>query len=237
MEALRRTNDELRASRARVVASGDAQRRRIERDLHDGAQQHLVALAVKLRLATDALAEGDTEDTATLLEEIRTDLTGTIGELRSLAHGIYPPLLASGGLAEALPAAAARSVLPASVGACPPGRYPQEIETAVYFCCLEALQNAAKHAGPGASVRIDAAEDGGWLTFSVVDDGRGFADGGRAGQGLTNMTDRVGAVGGTVEITSTPGAGTRVSGRLPLGAPARSQPLEGTLCTPDGGPP
>jgi signal transduction histidine kinase len=238
MEELRRTNEELRASRARVVASGDAQRRRIERDLHDGAQQRLVALAVKLRLASDALAEGDVDDTSGLLDEIRTDLTDTIAELRSLAHGIYPPLLASGGLVEALPAAAARSVVPATVVSCPRGRYPQAVETAVYFCCLEALQNAAKHAGPGASVRIDAAEHGGWLTFSVADDGVGFVADGRAGQGLVNMTDRVGAVGGTVEVVSAPGRGTRVSARLPLGAAATAPaegPASGLATGPAGG--
>jgi signal transduction histidine kinase len=222
MEALRRTNDELRASRARVVASGDAQRRRIERDLHDGAQQHLVALAVKLRLATDALAEGDTEDTATLLEEIRTDLTGTIGELRSLAHGIYPPLLASGGLAEALPAAAARYVLPASVGACPPGRYPQEIETAVYFCCLEALQNAAKHA-PGSPVRIDLRDDGDLLLTVVEDDGPGIdPDAVQPGHGLGNMADRLGALGGGLEVARGDTGGTRLRIAIPIGTDGRA---------------
>jgi signal transduction histidine kinase len=216
VEELRRTNDELRASRARVVASGDAERRRIERDLHDGAQQHLVALAVKLRLAADSLADGDAADATVLLDEMRGDLTDTIAELRSLAHGIYPPLLASGGLAEALPAAAARAALPATVERCPLGRYPPEIETAVYFCCLEALQNAAKHAGPGATVRIEAEEGDGVLVFVIRDDGAGFEPGSRAGQGLSNMTDRIGAVGGTLEVHSEAGTGTRLCGRLPL---------------------
>src|SRR5205085_9546258 len=136
---VRVANEELRASRARIVAAADHSRRQIERNLHDGAQQHLVALAVKLGLARQ-LVDGDPATVATLLEELRADAQTTLTELRELAHGIYPPLLMDRGLGEALRAAANRSVLPANVDA-DVGRFPPDVEAAVYFCCLEALQN------------------------------------------------------------------------------------------------
>ena len=145
LDELRIANDELQASRARIVATADQSRRQIERNLHDGAQQHLVALAVKLGLARQ-LVDGDREALGTLLEELRADAQTTLTELRELAHGIYPPLLMDRGLPEALRAAANRSALATDVDA-EVGRFPAEVEAAVYFCCLEALQNAGKHAG------------------------------------------------------------------------------------------
>ncbi|MFI5054308.1 MAG: histidine kinase, partial [Acidimicrobiia bacterium] len=173
LDEVRRQADELRASRARIVEAGDAQRRRIERDLHDGAQQHLVALAVSVNLVRQ-IAENDPETANSMLEQIGKDLQEAVQELRNLAHGIYPPLLMDRGLAEALSAASGRAALPTGVEADGIGRYSPAAEAAVYFCCLEALQNAAKHAGPGAQAMITVREDEGALLFEVSDDGAGF---------------------------------------------------------------
>ena len=143
-------------------------------------------------------------------------MQATIQELRELAHGIYPPLLADNGLAEALRAAAARAPVPVTVSADGIGRYSQGVETAVYFCCLEALQNAAKHA-PEATVRLRLWEESGGLLFSVSDDGPGFdAARARSGHGFVNMSDRLGAIGGTVRWESQPGQGSTISGSVPV---------------------
>jgi signal transduction histidine kinase len=218
LEEVQRANDELRASRARIVATADAERRKIERNLHDGAQQHLVALAVNLRLAKDILAD-DPESAAEMLDLLATSVKDTIQELRDLAHGIYPPLLMDSGLPEALRAAANRSPLDVTVTADGVGRHPAEVEAAIYFCCLEALQNAAKHA-PDASVVVELAEGDGKLRFIVRDDGPGFdVASATAGHGYVNMSDRLGAIGGTVEWRSAPGEGAAVEGAVPLSAP------------------
>ena len=206
---------ELQLSRSRIVASADLERRKIERNLHDGAQQHLVALAVKLNLARSLV--GDDADAAGLLDELAEGIKETLRELRALAHGIYPPLLMESGLAVALSAAAGRCPLPTSVQA-EVGRYRSEIEASVYFCVLEALQNASKHA-PNASVVIRLWEDAGELCFEVADDGPGLAgDAKDSGQGFVNMNDRLGAIGGEVVWDSPPGGGVRVRGRVPLQA-------------------
>lgn len=213
---LRRHAAELQASRARIVAAADTERRKIERDLHDGAQQELVGLAVKTALLRE-LVERDPVAARQAVDELSAEIAHAIDSLRSLAHGIYPPLLADEGLVRALATAGRRSVLSASVDAEGVGRYPAEVESAVYFCCLEALQNAGKHAGEGASARLRLAEEAGSLVFEVVDDGRGFDPGnGAHGTGLTNMRDRIGALGGVLELTSRPGEGTRLVGRIPL---------------------
>lgn len=215
LENLRRANDDLRASRARIVATGDAERRKIERNLHDGAQQHLVALAVNLRLTKDMLAD-DPEGAAEMLDALGEAVKDTIQELRDLAHGIYPPLLMDSGLPEALRAAANRSPLGVTVDVEGLGRYSSEVEAAVYFCCLEALQNAAKHA-PQAEVAITVRQVEGELHFEVSDDGPGFdASAARGGHGFVNMSDRLGAIGGAVEWRSAPGAGTTIAGSIPL---------------------
>jgi signal transduction histidine kinase len=215
LDELRKQADELRRSRARIVASADAERRRVERDLHDGAQQHLVALAVNLRLTRDLVTD-DPVTAGLMIDQLADEVKATIQELRDLAHGIYPPLLADSGLGEALRAAGRRSPLPVTVSAAGLGRYGLEIESAVYFCCLEALQNAAKHAG-GAQVEVRLWEESGGLLFSVSDDGPGFdAAHARAGHGYMNMADRLGAIGGTARWDSTPGQGTRISGSVPL---------------------
>ena len=209
--------DELRRSRARVVSAADAERRRIERDLHDGAQQHLVGVAVHLRLARD-LADTEPQKAIEMLETLGDDVQEALEQLRDLAHGIYPPLLQDRGLADALAAAAGRAPLRARVDADGIGRYSPEIEATVYFCCLEALQNAAKHAGDGAGASIRVREEEAALVFEVQDDGAGFDSAhARHGVGLTNMRDRVGAVGGSLRVESRPGAGTTVSGVVPLG--------------------
>ncbi|HEY7015809.1 MAG TPA: histidine kinase [Streptosporangiaceae bacterium] len=215
LDELRKQADELRQSRARIVASGDAERRRVERNLHDGAQQHLVAMAVNLRLARDIMTD-DAEAAGEMLDQLADDVKNTIQELRELAHGIYPPLLADSGLGEALRAAANRSPLSVGVTAEGIGRYGPEIEAAVYFCCLEALQNAGKHA-PQARVEVRVWEDSGGLLFSVVDDGPGFDPvTARGGHGFVNMADRLGAIGGTVRWESQPGQGAQILGSIPL---------------------
>ena len=217
LDEVRRQADELRASRMRIVEAGDAQRRAIERDLHDGAQQHLVALAVNVNLARQ-IADSDPDAAKAMLEQIGGDLQEAVQELRNLAHGIYPPLLMDRGLREALSAAASRSPISTGVLADDIGRYAQPIEAAVYFCVLEALQNAAKHAGSDAQVTVSVREDEHALLFDVVDDGAGFdmATGAHLGHGFVNMSDRVGAIGGSIAVESSPGHGTRISGRIPL---------------------
>ncbi|HVU72392.1 MAG TPA: histidine kinase [Mycobacteriales bacterium] len=222
---LQQRNVELQESRARIVAASDASRRQIERNLHDGAQQHLVALAVKLGLAKQIAGDAPPE-VLTLLDELRADVQTTIGELRELAHGIYPPLLRDRGLPEALRTAAMRNPLPATVDADLTARYPAEAEAAVYFCCLEAMQNAGKHA-EGAALCVTVAATEGGLQFSVSDDGPGFdGNGTDLGQGFTNMADRLGAMGGTLTVRSAPGAGTTVSGDVPC-APLGTTPFRG----------
>jgi signal transduction histidine kinase len=199
---------QLAASSKRLVSAADEERRRLERDLHDGAQQHLVALAVLLQLARSA--EGDRYQP--LLIEASGLLETAIAEIRSLALGIYPPLLVSGGLAEALPAVAARAPVPVKMNLQGLRRYPVSIEAALYFYCSEALQNAAKHGGPGTTVTITAHADDRMLTLTISDTGRGF-DPATIGTGLTNMTDRLSAVGGHLAIHTAPG-GTRVTASI-----------------------
>jgi signal transduction histidine kinase len=217
LDELRHKNIELHESRARIVAAGDAERRRLERNLHDGAQQHLVALAVKVRLARDAV-EDDPADAMSLLDELRTDLQDAIAELRALAHGIFPPLLVSGGLTHALPAAASRATLPATVECVDIDRFEPELEAAVYFCCVEAMQNASKHAGDGSKIAVRVWRDDGALRFTVADDGVGFDANGTAvkGHGFINMADRLGAMQGSLAVHSRIGEGTCIEGRVPL---------------------
>ena len=216
-------NEQLQASRLRIVAAADASRREIERNLHDGAQQHLVALAVKLGLAQQIVEDGDIDAAQGLLGDLRADVQVTIKELRELAHGIYPPLLRDRGIGEALRTAATRSVLACSVDVDLPGRFPEEVETAAYFCCLEAMQNAGKYAGPGATLRVHVGYDGERLGVELVDDGAGFEVSEAAlGHGFVNMQDRLGAINGELSVDSSPGAGTTVRASIPV------QPLEQT---------
>jgi signal transduction histidine kinase len=216
LEQLRLQAAELQASRGRLVAVADAERRRIERNLHDGAQQHLVALSVKVRLI-EQLAERDPDRARALMNQLQADASAALEELRTLAHGIYPPLLSSAGLHEALAAACRKAALASVLEADGVKRYQPEVEAAVYFCCLEALQNAAKYAGEGASARVRLWEEADALLFEVSDDGGGFDSSAENGAGLTNMRDRLGAVGGTLRVASAPGQGTRVHGAVPVG--------------------
>ena len=212
---LRARLEELQRSRERLVAAQDEERRRIERNLHDGAQQQLIALAVKARLAQQ-LAERDPGASAGLLGDIQHDADAALDDLRDLARGIYPPLLADQGLGAALDAQARKAPIPVTVDVADDARYPQAVESAVYFCCLEALNNVAKYADASrASVRIDR-EDG-RLRFEVADDGRGFdVEATTQGTGLQGMADRLDALGGGFEVRSTPGSGTTISGSLTL---------------------
>ncbi len=214
--ALQASLDELQASRARIVAAADAERRRIEHNIHDGAQQRLVGVSVRMSLAAQ-LNDEDPAEARKMLEECQQELKEAIAELRSLAHGIYPTLLIEEGLAKALSVAASRAPLPTTVQAASLPRYPEEVETAVYFCCTEALQNACEHAGQAASVTIDVHQDEDALVFEVSDDGAGFdPDAQEHGAGFVNMGDRLGTLGGSMRVESTPGRGTKVTGTVPV---------------------
>jgi signal transduction histidine kinase len=206
--------DELRISRARVVAAGDSERRRTERDLHDGLQQRVLALMMKVGFARST--DPDDPTSGNHLDEIDTGLQELLTEVRQFARGVYPAALADYGLTRALADVAERSTPPARFRADAVRRLTPEVEAAIYFCCLEALQNAAKHAGPGrASVRL--WEEDRHVCFEVSDRGHGcdlsaLED---EGVGLSNMRARISAVEGTLSIDSRPGSGTRVSGRIP----------------------
>ncbi len=206
---------ELRESRQRLVAAQDHERRRIERNIHDGAQQQLVALAVKLRLA-DSLVGRDDAKARELLGQLQIQTQEALDDLRDLARGIYPPLLADKGLVAAVEAQARKAPLPVAIEAHDVGRAGQDVEAAAYFCVLEALQNATKYAN-ASSVTVALTRENGSLLFSVVDDGIGFDPAAvPSGSGLTNMRDRLEALGGAVHVLSEPGGGTRVSGRIPV---------------------
>jgi len=216
-EELRANLEELRASRQRLVTAQDGERRRIERNIHDGAQQQLVALAVQARLAEN-IAGTDPERERELLRGVQQGLQDALEDLRDLARGIYPPLLADQGLVAALEAQVRRSPIPVVVETDGIDRYPQETEAAVYFCVLEALQNVAKYAqASSATVRLEAPADE--LRFTVRDDGRGFDPSSTSyGTGLQGMSDRLAALGGALAVRSAPGAGTTIDGMLPAGS-------------------
>jgi signal transduction histidine kinase len=230
-EELRANLEELQASRQRIVSAQDQERRRLERNIHDGAQQQLVALAVKLRLA-DGLVDRDAQRAHEALAQLLEDAQDALENLRDLARGIYPPLLADQGLATALDAQARKSPIPVTLESDGIGRYDQEREAAIYFCALEALQNVAKYAS-ATSVSIRLAERDGRLTFEVTDDGSGFDPKETGyGTGLQGMADRLAALEGALEVRSSPGAGTTVVGSVPVGdtdAPRGDVVPEGAL--------
>jgi signal transduction histidine kinase len=210
-----RVAHELARSHARVATAGADERHRLERELHDSAQNRLTALQIQLRLAQ--------EQTAPTLPEVAATFEGLIGEagavgdeLRRISQGLSPPLLAAQGLTAALAAEAAHSAIPVHITAAPVGLSEPDVEIAVYFCCLELIQNAAKHAGPGASVTIRLEREADKLTFGVHDTGRGFDQ--RAttrGAGLTGIQDRIDSVGGHIEISGGPSRGTTATGVVP----------------------
>ncbi|MEY2568395.1 MAG: hypothetical protein QOE35_2924 [Actinomycetota bacterium] len=206
--------EELRASRQRLVAAQDEERRRLERNLHDGAQQQLVALKVQLGLA-ERLADAG-QPVVEMIRQLKEETGDALETLRDLARGIYPPLLAAEGLPSALAGQARKASFEVEIESESVGRYPQDVETAVYFVCLEAFQNASKYAEAGC-VKVLLEERQGELHFAVQDDGAGFdAASTRRGSGTQNMADRVEALDGNLTIDSRPGAGTRVEGRIPL---------------------
>lgn len=206
---------ELRASRQRLVAAQDEKRRKIERNIH-GAQQQLVALAVKLRLAENAARSEEAAKTGAMLSGLQVDTADALENLRDLARGIYPPLLADKGLAAALEAQARKATIPTVVDPDGIDRYAKEIESAVYFCALEALQNVGKYA-EASTATIRLAEGEGSLTFEVADDGLGFDTNTTGhGTGVQGMIDRLEAIDGTLDVRSAPGEGTSVIGRIPV---------------------
>ena len=214
---------EVRESRARIQAAADHERRRIEHNLHDGAQQRLVTLRIKLELAAEQAPDGG-EGRPETLRALGREVDEALDEVRSLARGIYPAPLAARGLVEALRAAALRAALPTSVLAGGIGRYSREIESAAYFCCLEAMQNADKHAAGATAAVIELIEDDA-LIIEVRDDGAGFdVDGTAGGVGLISMRDRLAAVGGQLKIHSVPGRGTRVTLMIPITTAADGGP-------------
>lgn len=205
----------LAASRVRLMETAAAERRRLERDLHDGVQQHLVGLRLKLEMATEAM-RNDPPHGERMLASVGRQIDDLLQEVRSLAQGIYPSLLSQYGLGEALRAAARSSSVPVEVHGSRIGRYPEDVEVAVYFCCLEALQNVAKHTR-NASATLTLREEDGRIQFEVRDTGVGFdLSRAPAGHGLINMHDRIDAVGGTLAVTSRRGSGTTVRGYVPV---------------------
>jgi signal transduction histidine kinase len=207
--------EELRASRQRLVAAQDEERRKLERNLHDGAQQQLVALQVHLRLA-EQIAGTDPDKEREILHRLQGAAAHALDDLRDLARGIYPPLLADQGLPAALEAQARRAPIPVDVEPDRVGRYERDVESAAYFCTLEALNNVAKYAEAShATIRLSHEDD--QLVFEVRDDGRGFdPDATGYGTGLQGMADRLDAIGGTLDVESAPGTGTTVRGHVPI---------------------
>ena len=211
---------EVHESRARIAAGADNERRRIERDIHESAQQRLLSLRIRLGLA--ARLNPDNAARTVALHELADELDAAIADVQSIARGTYPYVLTDRGIAAALAVAAADAPLPTTVVAEAGRRYPVEIENAVYFCCLEAMQNAAKHARDGAAVQITVAERDDSVCFDVRSDGAGFdLDAVPVDAGLTNIRDRVAAVRGRVTIESAPGRGTRISASVPLAPTVR----------------
>jgi signal transduction histidine kinase len=215
--------EDIRSSRQRLVAAQDEARRRLERNLHDGAQQELLALTVKVRLAEELIGR-DERRQRDALQDIREDALGALETLRDLARGIYPPLLADRGLPYAIEAQARKAPIPVTVESEGVGRYPPEVEAAVYFSVLEAMQNVGKYAS-ASNVIVRLRRDQSDLAFSVSDDGAGFrTEATSSGMGLQNIADRMAALGGTFDVRSSPGEGTTVSGRIPVNAEPASTP-------------
>jgi signal transduction histidine kinase len=207
--------EELRASRQRLVAAQDEERRRLERNIHDGAQQQLVALTVKLRLL-EQIASRDPQKAIEIASQLQAETTEALEDLRDLARGIYPPLLADKGLPAALEAQARKAQIPVTVHADEVGRFDQDVEAAIYFSCLEALQNTAKYA-KASLVNISLSRVDGRVSFEVSDDGIGFDPASiRQGTGLQGIADRMDALGGILSVRSAPGAGTVVQGSVPV---------------------
>jgi signal transduction histidine kinase len=213
----------LRAARARQAAAADGERRRIERALHDGVEQDLVAVAVRLQLAR-RLVGSDVVAAVALLDEMRGDVRDALSRIRALADGIYPSLLEARGLVEAVRGVASAAGVPARVEQSGIGRYAAEIEAVAYFCCRAALENIAAHAGRGARATIRLREHSDALQVEVLDDGVGFDPlAGPPGSGLTSARDRVEAFGGVLTVESEPGRGTRILAAVPIYGPSSAR--------------
>ncbi len=233
-QQLRQRLDDLQASRQRLVTAQDEERRRIERNLHDGAQQQLIALQLKLGLV-ERQAEIDCK-IRPALGQLKEDAEEALTNLRELARGIYPPLLAADGLGIALQAQARKSTVPVELHFDGVGRLQPEIEAAVYFCCLEAMQNVVKYAS-ASQIDITVATAGNVLRFEIADDGKGFDPASiTRSSGLQNMQDRVEVLGGQLAVKSAPGAGTRVTGSIPLAAAEAATARELSPATPSASP-
>jgi signal transduction histidine kinase len=220
---LTESNLELAASRLRLVGAADAERQRMERDLHDGVQQHVVGLRLRLDLASEAIRE-DPARGERMIAAIGVQIDDLLAELRSLAAGIYPSVLTERGLKDSLESVVRNVPRPLSLHTFGLGRYPQDIEVAVYFCCVEAIQNAVKHGGPETSAKIRVWHIGDALAFEVRDAGVGFEPQRiTCGKGLANMRDRIEAVAGRLLVGSEPGRGTWVRGRVPIPSAGSSQ--------------
>jgi signal transduction histidine kinase len=212
---------ELERSRARLVRAADDERRKFERNLHDSVQQQLISIKLRLEVeAEDGALSGSSRERLLALAQ---GLDAALEEVREVAHGLYPQILTASGLPAALRHVHEHAASPTAIDAVGVGRYPPEIESAVYYCCLEAIQNATKHGGRGVLVSVALAEEEGRLTFRVVDDGPGFSLGEVRGFGLQNMEDRLGALGGRLTVSTAPGRGTTISGQVPL-RPAIPEP-------------
>jgi signal transduction histidine kinase len=215
-EDLRDRVEQLRQSRQRIVAVQDRTRRQLERDLHDGAQQRLVALKIKLGIGVAMAGKAGAEDVGDVLRGVQADTDQTIESVRDFARGIYPPLLEAEGLGPALAGQVRKLPIPVTVHTAGLGRHSKEIEATVYFCVLEALQNAARHSG-ASSVMVTIRDDAGFLIFRVTDDGDGFdPHDANDGHGLTNLADRVDVLGGELDLRSAPGRGTTIEGTVPI---------------------
>jgi signal transduction histidine kinase len=214
LQTLRVEIADLRASRGRIAAAADAERRTIERELHDGAQQQLIALSLNIQLARE-LAASDVPALERLLEEITHDVHAVLDDLRGLAWRVYPSLLLDAGLVEALRAAASDSAVPTRVTATVPDRLPAAVEAAVYFCCIDVLRSAADHARGVARATVDVAPHDGSLVFEVTVEGAGLAP---PESDLTAARDRIDTLGGLLTITAGPGTSARVRGAIPLDA-------------------
>jgi signal transduction histidine kinase len=190
-------------------------RRRLERDLHDGAQQRLVSLKIKLGIGSSMAEKAGLDDVREMLDSLRVEADDTIEAVRDFARGIYPPLLEAEGLGPAVTSRAHKIPIPLTVHAAGVSRYPRELEATVYFCVLECLQNAVKHS-EARSVLVTLSDDDGELSFEVRDDGVGFeVDETPRGSGLTNIADRLDALDGSFDVVSNPGKGTVVHGAIP----------------------
>jgi len=216
VDELEEREEQLRRSRARVVAAADADRRRIERELHDGPLQRLVALAVELQRAR-LLARDSPVELSEVLEELAADVRAALAELRELAARIHPPLLVGHGLAASLRAAVAHAPIAVEIEAEPLEPLPEPVAVAVYLLCLDAVENAVAHAGAGVHVRVVLRPNENGLHLAVADDGAGFDPAATAhGAGLARISDRLSILGGSFSIESSPGRGTRLTAQIPL---------------------